>query len=155
MRLTDDKYDIISMEPSYPTDITTASLLSRECFISLKDHLNAGGIVSVYAPGHLLRERYTDGVLKTLAGVFPYIHVWNAGAGDVIFICALEPIRATPADIQRRVAEGAEGEVLRDAIRFAARNRMIETIRDSDDIPVYTDDRVTLETAATREFLRN
>lgn len=151
--LTDSKYDMISMEPSYPTDVTTASLLTRECFLSLKDHLNADGIVCVYAPWHLLKEHYTDGVLKTLAGVFPYLHVWNVGAGDVIFICALNPIRTTPEEIKRKIAEENLGSAMKDVIRFAKRNDMIETIRQSKDIPVYTDDRVILETAASREFV--
>ena len=148
---TDRKYDIISMEPSYPTDITTASLLSRESFLSLKAHLHPDGIAAVYAPGHLLHERYTDGVLKTLAGVFPYMHIWNVGIGDVIFICALQPLRLTPDQILEKAAEQNPPG----AIRFARRNEMIESIRQSADVPVYSDNRATLESAALRGFVRD
>jgi spermidine synthase len=151
------KYDIIALEPSYPTDAMTASLYTRESFAQLRASLNVNGLVSLFVPLHVVGFKYAEGILKTLLTEFPYLQIWNIASGDdIVIVAGLKPFTLQPDEVIARIDQysfprfGSFGG----SLQFAKRNAMLEQIKQSREIPIYTDDSITLELAATRGFLQ-
>jgi SAM-dependent methyltransferase len=153
---SEDTYDIVVLEPSYPTDGVTASLYTRESFAELKASLNDDGILGLFIPYHVLGPTYSGGVVRTLLTEFPFVHIWNVNDGlDIILIASIEPFRLKPDEVMHEVTQYQFPRVghLADSLAFAQPNETIDDIRTSDEYPIYTDDVITLELAAIDGFL--
>ncbi len=95
LRTTSEKFDIIASDPLDVFAKGTAALYSREYFESVKQHLNPGGIFTLYVP---LYESDTETVrseLATFFEAFPYGTIWTNtidGQGyDMVFMGHTQP----------------------------------------------------------------
>jgi len=155
---SEKKYDIITVEPSYPTDSVTASLYTREAFRLYRDALSEDGVLSLFIPLHVLGIKYAEGVVKTLLTEFEDVEIWNIGSGsDIVVVAGKKPLELGPAEVKDRISAIRINPLgnLGSALTYANRNSMLDQIRESPDIPVYTDDDITLEVAAVNGFLRD
>jgi len=79
--LSQDKYDVITVDPSPPIySAGTVNLYSQEFFSLCKEHLNPnGGVMSLWCPTLWRYTREDPGlwILKTFASVFPNVTVWK------------------------------------------------------------------------------
>jgi spermidine synthase len=153
---TDRKYDIITLEPSYPTDGVTASLYTRESFRTLRHALTPDGLLSLFIPVHVLGPKYTEGVVKTILTELPYVQIWNIGEGaDLILVAGMKPFQAGPEEVKRRVSRYTFPHYghLAGSLRFPQPNSVLDKIKVAKGIPVYTDDSIELEVVATSAFL--
>jgi hypothetical protein len=74
---TDEKFDAITSDPLDPWVKGAAMLYTREFFQVVKEHLNPGGVVTLFVQ---LYESNTEAVkseIATLAQVFPDTTLWN------------------------------------------------------------------------------
>lgn len=150
-------YDIIALEPSYPTDGVTASLYTRESFARIKRSLRPGGLVSLFVPVHVLGQRYTEGILKTLMAEFPHLAVWDiSGGADIVIVAGLHPFKVGPDEVVRRIDQFHFPHYgsLAGALNYSRANGLLGQIRMNGELPVYTDDRILLELAALDGFLQ-
>jgi spermidine synthase len=94
---TDEKFDAITSDPLDPWVKGAAMLYTREFFETVKDHLNPGGVMTLFVQ---LYESNTEAVkseIATFLEAFPNGVVWgntNQGAGyDLVLLGMKEPTR--------------------------------------------------------------
>lgn len=74
---TDQKFDIIVVDPPPPVEAAGSSLLfSTEFYELAKKHLNPGGIVQMWFPGG--PRDVTQAVLRSMVSAFPYVRVFGS-----------------------------------------------------------------------------
>jgi len=107
MLTTKDKYDIIASDPLDVFVKGTAALYTKEYFQAVKDHLNPGGIFTLYVPLYESDVRTVKSELATFLDVFPYGTVWANtidGQGyDMVFMGQAEPLKINLDEIQARL----------------------------------------------------
>ena len=99
-----EKYDLVVSEPSNPYRAGIASLFTREFYDSVKMRMNEGAIFSQWVQGYMVDTQTVRTIYTTLHSVFPYIEAWQAGPGDMVFICSMEKVRYSVPDLRARFA---------------------------------------------------
>ncbi|MDP9171836.1 MAG: fused MFS/spermidine synthase, partial [Acidobacteriota bacterium] len=126
---TTDKFDIIASDPLDVFVKGTAALYSREYFESVKQHLNPGGMFTLYVPLYETDEPTIQSELKTFFEAFPYGTVWantRDGLGyDMVFMGQLEPLKIDFDRIQRRY-DLPEHEAVRQSLRDIGVNNLFD-----------------------------
>jgi spermidine synthase len=103
---TRDKFDIIASDPMDVFVKGAAALDSREYFEVVKQHLNPGGMFTLYVPLYESDENTVRSELATFLEAFPYGTVWSntrEGVGyDMIFLGQAEPLTINLDEIEAR-----------------------------------------------------
>jgi spermidine synthase len=104
---TNERFDAITADPLDPWVKGAADLYTREFFDTVKEHLNPGGVVTVYIQ---LFETNSDAVKSALATffeVFPNGTVWGntyEGHGhDMVLLGQTAPLRIDPDEMDERL----------------------------------------------------
>jgi spermidine synthase len=104
---TTDKFDIIASDPLDVFVKGTAALYSKEYFESVKQHLNPGGMFTLYVPLYETDEPTIKSELATFLDVFPYGTVWSNTVGgngyDMVFMGQAEPLHIDLDELQQRL----------------------------------------------------
>jgi len=104
---TKEKFDIIASDPLDVFVKGTAALYSKEYFEAVKNHLNPGGMFSLYVPLYESDEKTVKSELATFFDAFPYGTVWSntrEGEGyDMVFMGQAEPLRINLDEAQQRL----------------------------------------------------
>jgi spermidine synthase len=105
--MTNERFDAITADPLDPWVKGAANLYTREFFNAVKEHLNPGGVVTVYIQ---LFETNSDAVKSALAtffDVFPNGTVWGntyEGHGhDMVLLGQTDPLRIDPDEMDERL----------------------------------------------------
>ncbi len=105
---TTEKFDIIASDPLDVFVKGTAALYSREYFEAVKEHLNSGGMFSLYVPLYETDEPTIKSELETFFLAFPNATVWSNtrdGLGyDMVFMGQVEPLKVNLDEIAQRLA---------------------------------------------------
>ena len=105
---TREKFDIIASDPLDVFVKGTAALYSKEYFESVKQHLNPGGMFSLYVPLYESDEPTVKSELATFFDVFPYGTVWQNtldGQGyDMVLMGQAEPLQINLDELAERLA---------------------------------------------------
>ena len=103
---TTEKFDIIASDPLDVFIKGTAALYSREYFDAVKEHLNPGGMFTLYVPLYETDEPTIRSELATFFDAFPNGTLWanlREGQGyDMVFMGQIEPLKIDLDEIQRR-----------------------------------------------------
>jgi spermidine synthase len=106
---TPEKFDIIASDPLDVFVKGTAALYSKEYFESVKQHLNPGGMFTLYVPLYETDEPTIKSELATFFAAFPYGTVWantRDGLGyDMVFMGQLEPLKINIDEVQQRLEQ--------------------------------------------------
>ncbi|HML18108.1 MAG TPA: fused MFS/spermidine synthase [Bryobacteraceae bacterium] len=104
---TKDKFDVIASDPLDVFVKGTAGLYSKEYFESVRQHLNPGGIFTLYVPLYETDEKTIRSELATFFAAFPYGTIWaNTWEGrgyDMVFMGQAEPLKVNLDDVQQRL----------------------------------------------------
>jgi spermidine synthase len=104
---TTEKFDIIASDPLDVFVKGTAALYSKEYFEVVKQHLNPGGMFSLYVPLYETDEPTIKSELETFFQAFPHATVWSNtrdGLGyDMVFMGQLEPLKVNIDEVQQRL----------------------------------------------------
>ncbi|HXP85123.1 MAG TPA: fused MFS/spermidine synthase [Bryobacteraceae bacterium] len=104
---TADKFDIIASDPLDVFIKGTAALYSKEYFEAVKQHLNPGGMFTLYVPLYESDEPTVRSELATFFAVFPHATVWanlRDGLGyDTVFMGQADPLKIDVDAIQQRL----------------------------------------------------
>lgn len=89
---TNQKYDVIAIDPPPPVSAAGSSLLySEEFYGILKQHLRPGGILHQWLPG--CDDVVRASAARALRNSFPYIRVYpSVGAWGIHFLASMQPI---------------------------------------------------------------
>jgi spermidine synthase len=130
VRTTKEKFDVIASDPLDVFVKGTAAIYSKEYFEVIKQHLNPGGMFSLYVPLYESDVRTVQSELATFLEVFPYGTVWantlNGSGYDMVFMGQAEPLKINLDEVQRRldrpdyalVAESLRGIEINSAVEL-------------------------------------
>jgi len=145
-------YDLITSEPSYPTEPGVANLFTREFFALAASRLAPAGVMAQWLPYHLLTNDDVTMMLRTFASAFPHVRLYKVPASlDLILLGSKEPFTADAATLEERVA----------AMNASGRRLGYALSRDADQVrrlvadepgALHTDDRPLLEFHAARNL---
>jgi len=76
LRRSEERYDIVTLEPMPPNFSGVNSLYSLEFYELLADRLNEGGIATQWLPIHLLSPEHSASIVATFLEVFPDALLW-------------------------------------------------------------------------------
>jgi spermidine synthase len=101
---TQEKFDVITAEPTNPWIAGVANLFSREHFTRLRDRLKPGGLVCQWIPFYNLGPTDLACVLRTFEEVFPGSDLWVFPdlPVDGFLIGSAGPVRPDVAQVARR-----------------------------------------------------
>lgn len=91
---SEEKYDVISSEPSNPWIAGVANLFSLEFYELARSRLNDKGIMVQWIHGYSLFPRDLKMVVNTFRTVFPHVTVWWASQGDYLLVGTNQPLVA-------------------------------------------------------------
>lgn len=110
-----EKYDLIVSEPSNPYRAGIASLFTREFYDSVKMRMAEGAIFSQWVQGYMVDTQTVRTICTTLHSVFPFIEIWQAGPGDMVFVCSMEKIKYSVPSLKARFSQ----ETFRSAFTYS------------------------------------
>lgn len=112
---TDKKFDAITSDPLDPWVKGAGTLYTREFFQVFRDHLNPGGVVTLFVQLYETNTEAVKSEIGTFFDVFPNGVVWgntNNGQGyDLVVMGQLEPIRIDVDKMQAKLDDPAYAEV--------------------------------------------
>ena len=146
------KYDIITSQPSDPTDQSSGYLFTKEYYEIVRSRLTRDGVFSQFVPYYILGKEGTDILVKTLTTVFPYVYGWNLDeVGSLLLISSVTPIYDSPDIIKARVEKYDKN--LNYSFFFGAGPAQLKQLSLNNTIPVNTDDKDLIEFIAARNLL--
>ena len=136
----DRRYDVISSEPSYPTEFAVANLFTREFYEIAADRLTDAGVYCQWLPYYMLTNEDVTVMVRTFATVFPHASLWKVpGTLDLLAIGSRTPFAHAPEEIVRRVI-ASEPSLVGEFVLSRTPEQLAALAR-RDDVPVNTDDR--------------
>jgi len=115
VRTTTEKFDVIASDPLDVFVKGTAAIYSKEYFEVIKQHLNPGGMFTLYVPLYESDMRTVKSELATFFEAFPYATIWantRDGRGyDMVFMGQAEPIRINLNEVEARLRRPDYAEV--------------------------------------------
>ncbi|UCH44811.1 MAG: fused MFS/spermidine synthase [Nitrospiraceae bacterium] len=146
------QYDIITSQPSDPTDQSSGYLFTKEYYEIVRSRLTGDGVFSQFVPYYLLGKEGTDIIVKTLSAVFPYVYGWNLDeVGSLLLISSVTPIKESADIIKARVEKYNTN--LKYSFFFGAGPAQLRQVALNKNIPVNTDDKDLIEFIAARRLL--
>jgi spermidine synthase len=105
---TKDKFDAITSDPLDPWVKGAATLYTREFFNVVKQHLNPGGVVTLFVQLYESNEAAVKSEIATFFDAFPNAVVWgntNNGQGyDLVVMGQVEPIKINLDEMEAKLA---------------------------------------------------
>jgi len=83
-----ERFGLITSEPSNPWLMGISNLFTREFYRLVRKNLEPDGVFVQWFHLYGMSLQNYKMVLKTLAGVFPSIQLWESGVGDMLFVCS-------------------------------------------------------------------
>lgn len=151
---TDKRYDVISSEPSYPTESGVANLFTRDFYEIAARRLNKGGVYCQWLPYYVLDNDDVTMMLKTFASVFPHTCLWKVNSSlDLIMVGSRSPFSRTTDEIIGGVKRLNTHSYPLDYVLSRTPAQVAE-VAARVDIPLNTDDRPLLEYAVINNIIR-
>ncbi|HEX6853532.1 MAG TPA: fused MFS/spermidine synthase [Candidatus Polarisedimenticolaceae bacterium] len=157
LKLTSERFDVISSAPNFPSLTGSGGLYSRDFFEVAKSRLTPGGTMCQFAPVWRMRSEDVKTIAGSFADVFPHVRVFSTGV-SLVMLGRMEPFPPVDMDeIARRVSDPAVKESLerigvRGPVELLSFFQMDEhgLRRWAGDAPRNTDDRPRTEFFAPR-----
>lgn len=150
---TEKNYDIISSEPSYPSESSVAGLFTRDYYRLAAGRLRKDGIYCQWLPYYVLSNAEVTMMVKTFASVFPHTYIWKVTSSlDLIMVGSREPFRVTPQEIMARVREMNHSGIPLD-YTLSRTPEQVQEIAARPEVPVNSDDLPLLEFATVDNMI--
>jgi spermidine synthase len=96
LRRTDERYDVVTLEPMPPNFSGVNSLYSREFYQLLAERLNDDGVATQWLPVHLLSPEHSASIVATFIEVFPDALLWWEPVGGTGILVGRKPGSKSP-----------------------------------------------------------
>ena len=150
---TDERYDIISSEPSYPTEAGVANLFTLEYFELAASRLNEGGVYAQWLPYHILTNDDVTMMTQTFGSVFEHTYLFKIPRGlDLILVGSRQPLGRSISEIQARVEAFNAGRWPLEYVVSRTPEEVAEIVARTDQ-PLNTDDHPLLEFRLARNLV--
>jgi spermidine synthase/tetratricopeptide (TPR) repeat protein len=105
LKLTDERFDVISSAPNFPSLTGSGGLYSRDFFEVARARLTPGGTMCQFAPVWRMRSEDVKTIAASFADVFPHVRVFSTGV-SLVMLGRMEPFPPVDMDeVARRVSE--------------------------------------------------
>jgi spermidine synthase len=149
----DKKYDVISSEPSYPSESSVAGLFTQDFYRVAAQRLKKNGVYCQWLPYYILSNDEITMMLKTFSSVFPHSYLWKVTKSlDLILVGSLDPFVPSTDEIIQRVA-GMRGKGAPLGYTLSRTPEQLREIAARKELPVNTDDQPLLEFATINNFI--
>lgn len=148
---TDQHWDVISSEPSYPTDFSVSNLFSVEFYRLAERRLEPGGVLCQWLPYYLLTNEDVTMMIKTFGSVFRHTMLWKVkGSMDLLLVGSSSPFVRDERAIRDQVERLSGGLPLE--FELSRDDARIQEIVHRPEVPLNTDDRPRLEFSVARNL---
>ena len=164
LRATPNRYDVIITEPSNPWMAGVAAVFSHEYYQDCRDALKPGGIVAQWLQVYETNDRIVDMVVNTFSSVFPFVGIWQVGAGDLLLVGSMTPKRPDLPTFRERFEDPiVRADLARVGVQHLEPLLMQELIPHGDgaflpevdpETPIHSDFKPVLEYAAQQAFFQ-
>ncbi len=152
--LNERYFDIISSEPSYPTESSVGNLFTKEFYELASSRLNPGGVFCQWLPYSQLSNDDIKMMVKTFGSVFNYVKVWAVQHSlDLLLVGSHTPFQYSPEETIDRVYALNKSNFPLTFVLLKSYEQINEILREDQNIPLNTDDRPLLEFHASRNLL--
>jgi len=158
--LSQQAYDVITLEPPPPRFAGVANLYSRDFYELCRSRLGPGGVVAQWIPMHSHTEEEMRMLVRSFVEVFPASTLWVPVQRDAIIIGSTAPLRVDLGKIAQRMEHPAVRADLRDVDVAGAEALVATWLVDSSSLASYvdgvtpiTDDRPIIEFFAGRPLV--
>jgi spermidine synthase len=114
---TDEKFDAITSDPLDPWVKGAAMLYTTEFFEEVKEHLNPGGVVTLFVQLYESNTPAVKSEIATFLEAFPHGVVWgntNNGAGyDLVLMGTVDPVTIDVDEMQRKLSLPENAQIAR------------------------------------------
>ncbi|MGD0773305.1 MAG: fused MFS/spermidine synthase [Candidatus Solibacter sp.] len=130
---TTEKFDIITSDPIHPWVKGSATLYSKEYFELVKQHLNAGGVITQWVPLYESDPETVKSEIATFFDAFPNGTIWgndiSGGGYDLVLMGQVDPARIDVDAMQARLdrPEGARIAASLREVNFADAVQLLAT----------------------------
>jgi spermidine synthase len=151
LKRTDMKFDVITIDPPPPVEAAGVSLLmSGEFYDSMKEHLNAGGIVQQWFP--FGEDMILYATTRAIVNSFKHVKVYRSIEGhgyhfiasdsDLKLPAVAELASRMPAGAQRDMLEWSDGKDVRAALSTVLKQEVpLGSLLTNDAAAVISDDK--------------
>lgn len=136
---TEQNFDLITSEPSYPAETSSSSLFTDEFFAMAKKHLAPKGVFVQWLPYYWLPTKDVNMLIKTFARHFAFAQAYRRG-NDVLMAGSDTPL---PAD--QKIASWIRARNPKVTFKLWKREGEIQRIVKDSSVPLNTDDKPLLE----------
>ncbi|HEX8726626.1 MAG TPA: fused MFS/spermidine synthase [Gemmatimonadaceae bacterium] len=114
---TDQKFDAVTSDPLDPWVKGAATLYTEEFFNVVKQHLNPGGVVTLFVQLYESNEAAVKSEVATFMKVFPngmvFGNEYNGGGYDMVLVGSPDPLTINVDSIEQRLETPAYAPVAR------------------------------------------
>ncbi len=154
LMLTDSTFDIITSQPSIPTESSVANLFTSEFYEMANKRLNPGGVFCQWLPYWTLSNDDITMMIRTFGSTFRYVYLWKLEPSiDLMLVGSNEPFAYDAQEIGRRVDALNIEDYQMEFVLSRTPEQVREIVVGRTDIPLNTDDRPVIEFHAARNFL--
>ncbi|MBI3185627.1 MAG: fused MFS/spermidine synthase [Myxococcales bacterium] len=148
-----ETWDVITSEPSYPTDAAAANLFTREFYGIAAKRLPEEGVFCQWLPYYFMDNDDVTMMLRTFTASFPHALLWKVpGTLDLILLGSKSPFRRSPQEIASR-ARAMNWRGIPLEFVLSRGDEEIQQIVRSEPGELNTDDRPLLEFSVARNLL--
>ncbi|HEU5260698.1 MAG TPA: fused MFS/spermidine synthase [Gemmatimonadales bacterium] len=104
LQLHDERFDVITSEPSNPWVAGVATLYTPEFFHLLRTRLADDGVFCQWMQLYQLPLPIVAGIVRNVREVFPQVELWFSNSVDVLIIASGRPIRYDRTWLERLLA---------------------------------------------------
>lgn len=139
LQTTDERFDIITVDPIHPWVRGAAALYSVEFFEQCRRHLNPGGVVSYWVPMQSMTAESVKSELASFFEVFPHGTVWHTGGTSrqrhMMVVGTNEPQRIDLQQVDRLTPAGGPIDVSLHEMGFQTPDEMLALyVADGEDL---------------------
>ena len=157
LAVTDETYDIITSEPSVPTESVAANLFTKEFYEIAALRLNRHGIFCQGIQGWRLTKNDIRVCIKTFASVFEHVYVWKSKEyRNFTLVGSREPFDVSEEEMLLKLKAWniiPPAHIDDYDLALILTPERVQKIADMPGIPLNTDDRPYLEFAMAKNFL--
>ena len=157
---TDEKFDVITSEPSNPWQAGVCNLYTREYFQICHDRLNPNGIFAMWWQCNEVSTDDLSRVFSALKKVFKQTVVFQTYRGDITVCSSDQPIKIDLKAVRKAFENKELQKHLKDSANVGQAEDLILSARMADDavskvvaeVPENTDDRNFIEFDLSKNY---
>jgi len=100
---TDERYDLISLEPPPPRFAGVVNLYSEDFYRLCRSRMRPGGIMAQWIPMHSHTVEEMRDLIRSFVQVFPQATFWVPNERDGILVGSTSPLRVGAGDLRARM----------------------------------------------------